>query len=315
LVRTCPAGDTITISHLLSHRSGIPHEIVPDSEMVRPFRAAEVVERARRLPLDFRPGARESYSSGGFEVLARILEIAGGMSYDSLLARRILAPLGMAHTGHIDGRALVHGRAAAYLAGHDGVENAPPQDFSGLVGAGSVWSTARDLDRFVQAIVSGRLGPGPRASYLRSGKLDFNGRTGGFKAWALYDSATATSAIFLGNVASGAPDWLKSSVMRLVAGECVPPPVLPALRRDVGEAELRRWVGVYQIEHGPRLDLHLRDGALYSNDWAMIPTVDGGLFSPRDYGIVHGVPGADGRLTRIDWIQGSETYPAPRVER
>lgn len=308
-----PSGDTITVSHLISHRSGIPHEVIPDSEMVRPFSAAEVVERAKRLPLDFRPGVRESYSSGGFEVLARILEITGGMPYGALLEQRILIPLGMSHTGHLDSRQVVHGRAAGYLAGAHGIENAPPQDFSGLVGAGSVWSTARDLDRFVQGIVSGKLGPGPRFSYLRGGKLDFNGRTGGFKAWALYDSATATCVVFVGNVSSGAPDWLRSNIMRLVAGERVAPPTPPALRRDVPESELRRWVGVYQIEHGPRLDVRLRDGNLYSNDWVMIPTADGGMYSPRDYGIVHGVPGPDGRLVRLDWIQGSETYPAPRV--
>jgi len=57
--------DSITVAHLLGHRSGIPHEVIPDSEMVRPFTAAEVVERAKKLPLDFPPGARESYSSGG----------------------------------------------------------------------------------------------------------------------------------------------------------------------------------------------------------------------------------------------------------
>lgn len=310
-----PTGDSITVAHLLNHRSGIRHDVIPDSEMVRPFSAAEVVERAKRVPLDFRPGERESYSSGGFEVLARVLELAGGATYDTLLERRICAPLGMAHTGHIDGRSLVAGRAAAYVAGAHGIENATPQDLSGLVGAGSVWSTARDLERFVQGIVSGKLGPGPKFSYLRQGRLDFNGRTGGFKAWALYDSATATCATFVSNTASGAPDWLKSSILRLAAGERVPPPVLPALKRDATQAELEGWVGIYQIERGPRLDLHLKDGVLYSNDWAMVPTVDGGLFCPRDYGLIRGVPGADGRLARIDWVQAGRTYPAPRVEK
>ncbi len=45
-----PSGDSITVAHLLGHRSGIPHEVIPDSEMVRPFTAAEVVERAKKLP-------------------------------------------------------------------------------------------------------------------------------------------------------------------------------------------------------------------------------------------------------------------------
>ena len=69
----------------------------------------------------------------------------------------------------------------------------------------------------------------------------------------------------------------------------------------------------YRIQNGPRLDLHLRDGALCSNDWVMLPTADGALFSPRDYGTVRGVEGSDGRFARLDWTQGGETYQAPRV--
>jgi CubicO group peptidase (beta-lactamase class C family) len=309
-----PSGDSITVSLLLRHRSGIPHEIMPDSEMTKPFTAAEIVERAKRLPLDFRPGARESYSSGGYEVLARVLELASGKSYGELLAERILNPLGMTHTAHIDRHMLTRGHAIPYVPGPHGIEKAPFQDFSGLVGAGSVWSTARDLHRFVQAIVSGKLGETVRQSFVRHGRLDFNGRTSGFKAWAMWDSATTIEAIFVGNVATGAPDALKGDVLRLAAGESVPPPSPPALRADaLPESELRRWVGVYQLGNGVRLDVHLVGSTLYSNDWVMLPAADGSMFSPRDYGVIRAVPGADGRLERLDWIQNGETYPAPRV--
>jgi CubicO group peptidase (beta-lactamase class C family) len=309
-----PKGDSIRVTHLLRHRSGIPHRVLPDSEMTRPFTAAQVVERARRMPLDFSPGARNSYSSGGYGVLARILEIAGGASYGELLERRILRTLGMTHTVHGDSRAMMPGRAAGYVPGPRGIENAPLQDFSALVGAGSVWSTARDLHRFVDGIVSGKLGAGVRYSFAGGGSLDFNGFTGGFKAWAVWDSTSGIEAIFLGNVASGAPDQLKRDIARLAAGESVAPPVLPTLRADAAPvAELERWVGVYQLENGPRLELRVRNGALYSNDWVMRPAADGGMFSPRDYGVVRLVAAADGKPARIDWTQGSQVYPAKRV--
>src|SRR5262249_14359416 len=110
-------GDSIRIEHLLRHASGIPHEVVPDSEMTRPYSAAQVVERAKRMALDFSPGSRSSYSSGGFEVLARILELAGGKSYGELLEDRILRPLGMSHTVHGDSRTLMPGRATGYVPG------------------------------------------------------------------------------------------------------------------------------------------------------------------------------------------------------
>jgi len=310
-----PKADSITVSHLLRHRSGIPHEVIPDSEAVRVFTAAEVVERAKRLPLDFPPGSQERYSSGGFEVLARVLELASGKSYRELLEARIFKPLGMTHSSHADSREVLPGRACAYVPGPHGVENAPLQDFSAIVGAGSVWSTARDIGRFVDALLAGRLGEGPRQSFDRGGHLDFNGRTGGFKAWAVWDSASAVTACFAGNLASGAPDALKRDILALAAGQAVTPPALPALAaKPPAEAELRRWEGDYQIEGGgPKLSVRLQRGVLYSNDWVMLPTSDGAMFSPRDYGLVRAVAGKDGRIERLEWTQGSQVYPAPRL--
>ncbi len=309
-----PNGDSIRVEHLLRHRSGIPHEVVPDSAMTRPFTAAEIVQRAMRLPLDFPPGSRNSYSSGGFEVLARVLELAGGRSYGELLEQRLFRPLCMTHSAHADSRGLLPGRAAPYVPGATGMENAALQDLSGLVGAGSVWSTARDLHRFVDAVLDGKLGEGPRQSFAGDGDLDFNGRTGGFKAWARWDSTSGVEAIFVGNYATGAPDALRADLAHIVRGEPVAPPLFPELRHTPApESELRRWEGVYQIEHGPRIELRVRDGVLYANDWVMQPTADGGLYSPRDYGTVKAVPGADAKLTRLDWRQGSEIYPAKRV--
>src|SRR5262249_17419481 len=155
-----PHGDSIRVVHLLQHASGIPHETIPDSVMTRPFTTAEVAARAAALPLDFTPGTRSSYSSGGYEVLAPVLELASGRPSPRRPEERLFAPLGMTHSAHADSRALLPGRACAYVPGPHGIENAPLQDLSALVGAGSVWSTARDLHRFVAAVRAGRLGPG-----------------------------------------------------------------------------------------------------------------------------------------------------------
>ena len=308
-----PKGDSITVSHLLRHRSGIPHELMPDSVMTRPFTAEELVTLAKRLPLDFSPGSKSSYSSGGFEVLARILEIASGKSYSDLLQDLVFHPLGMVHSVNQDSRPIPE-RAQDYVPGPNGLEKAAAQDFSGLVGAGSVWSTARDLHVFVRAIATGTRGEGLRQSFVRDGQLEFNGRTAGFKAWALWDSTTDTEAIFTSNVSSGAPDALKRDVLRLASGEAVSPPALPRLRKDpLPVTELKTWEGEYQIEHGPHISLKVKDGVLYASDWIMLPAEDGSMFCPRDYGIVRRVNGPDGTPVRLDWTEGSETYPAPRV--
>jgi CubicO group peptidase (beta-lactamase class C family) len=179
-----PHGDSITIEHLLRHRSGIPHALVPDSLATRLRSTTEMVETASRLPLDFPPGSKSSYSSGGFTVLARILEIASGKDYQTLLEEQIFGPLGMTHSRHASSAELLRDRVASYVPGRHGVENAPLEDFSVLVGAGSVWSTTRDLHRLVQAVIGGHFDPVVRASLVRGGKLDFAGRVTGFRAFA-----------------------------------------------------------------------------------------------------------------------------------
>jgi len=310
-----PHGDSITIEHLLRHRSGIPHEIVPDSLATRRRTAAEMVALAARLPLDFPPGSKSSYSSGGYTVLARILEIVSGKDYGTLLEEKILAPLGMTHTRHANAVELMPERVASYVPGLHGVENSPLIDFSGLVGAGSVWSTPRDLHLLVQAVVNGHFGPALRQSLVRGGKLDFGGQVQGFRAFCDWDSATGLEVIFAGNLMTGAPDLLRDAMPRLAAGESLTPPPLPERAEGpVTEQILRRYEGDFMLENGTRLRLRVQEGALWANHWLLQPTRDGGFYSRRDYGLVRGVAGADGRIERLDWTQRGTVYPAPRVE-
>lgn len=309
-----PQGDRITIEHLLRHRSGIPHALVPDSLATRPRTAAEMVEIAARLPLDFAPGSKSNYSSGGFAVLARILEIAGGKDYQGLLEEHILGPFGMTHTRHVSGTEMLPDRVASYVPGLRGVENAPLEDFSGLVGGGSVWSTTRDLHRLVQAVVDGRLGPTVRASLVRGGKLEFAGRVTGFRAFADWDSASGLEIVFTGNLITGAADLLRDALPRLAAGATVAPPAPPVpADRPVAVEALRRYEGDFLLNTGTKLALRVRSGALWANEWLLLPTRDGAFYSPRDYGLVRGVEGADGRIERLDWTQRGQVYPAPRV--
>lgn len=309
-----PKGDSITVEHLVRHRAGIPHEILPDSESTRPRTAAEMVEYARRRTLEFPPGSQSMYSTGGFTVLARVLEIAGGKDYDALLQQYVCGPLGMKHTLHTDGVALLPGRVSCYVPSGAGVVNNEFQDFSGLVGGGSVWSNARDIHAFLRGVIDGKLGENTRASWVRNGRVNFNGQSGGFRAYAVWDSASDLGIVWVGNVVTGAPGRLQAAITKLAAGEPAPRDTLPALDpRPLSDAELGRWEGRYRLGNGTRLELRVRGGGLYVNDWAVLRTLDGRYFSPRDYGIVVPVRGADGRYERLDWIQNGETYPAPRI--
>jgi len=309
-----PSGRRITVEHLLRHRAGFPHRVTTEKDETQPMTAADMVEFARRCTLLFEPGARSSYSSTGFSVLARVLELASGKRYGELLRERLCEPFGLTGTAHLDQRTVLPGRATSYVPGRFGFENAPLKDHSFLVGAGSVYSTARDLHRLLQAVVTGRLGESIRLSTVRDGRVNWNGSTNGFRAFADWDSASGLAIIYAGNVHTGAPDMLRKTLARILAGERVGPAALPEPAIvHLPDAALRRCEGIYQLANGTPLEVRARDGYLFANEWPMAPLSETHYFSLRDYGEVTVVFDAAGKPERLDWKVEGNTLPAPRT--
>jgi CubicO group peptidase (beta-lactamase class C family) len=93
-----PAPDRITIRHLLTHTSGLPAERPPDIEDItikRNRTLAEVVTLLANQSPEYPPGTRFRYSSGGFAMLGRIVEVVSGKPYEQFVKERIFGPLGM----------------------------------------------------------------------------------------------------------------------------------------------------------------------------------------------------------------------------
>ena len=101
---TEPAVRDLTIRDLLTHTGGLLSSDPRRVGMDAPVRAkgealADYVPRLGAVPLDYQPGTHWSYSAlAGCDVLARIVEIASGQTFDAFLHDRIFAPLGMNDT-------------------------------------------------------------------------------------------------------------------------------------------------------------------------------------------------------------------------
>jgi len=315
-----PRGDVITVSQLLNHRAGIPHRVTRPEEETVPRTAADMVELAKRVPLLFEPGTESVYSSGGYSVLARVLEIAGGQPYERLLDRYLFAPTGMAHSAHVDARTVLPERAAPYQWGPEGLVNSPFEDLSYLVGAGSVYSTAGDLFRMMLGLVNGSLGATARQELVRESGLSWNGATSGFRAFADWSAATDVTVILTANVVSGANDLIRRDVPRIVAGEVVPAPSVPSVAvAAVSEDALRRYEGSYEFRPRSPMDVRVAFGGLLVDQWYLVPTSDTSFFSPQDFGTVTAVFGPDGAVQRFDWVSAggaiAMTRVGPRVPR
>lgn len=91
------AAARILVRHLLSHDSGIDADLLfPDHSPGDGSSAlAAYLEGLRACGTLFEPGEHVSYSNGGMIVAGRLLEVATGLPYPSLLARDVFGPAGM----------------------------------------------------------------------------------------------------------------------------------------------------------------------------------------------------------------------------
>lgn len=310
-----PRAEKITVEQLIRHRAGIPHRLIDDERQIRHWTPAELVTEVEEADLAFAPGAESSYSSGGFSVLARVLELAGGKPYAELLAEHVLRPAGMEETSDAGTRAILERRASSYYFDTGGLLNAPPADVSYLVGAGSVFSTPRDLMALQRALLAGELGRRAREALVReSGNLGWNGLANGYRAFADYDAATGVSVVLASNLISGALDKIRSALPKIAAGEEVPVPApINAAAVNVDPEILQSYQGAYELRPGRNLELRVVGGRVQMNDWLLIPTSETTLFSPQDYAEIEVVFDESGEVERLDWTTGGQTYPLPKV--
>ncbi len=156
-----PQGNIITIHHLLSHTSGMPHYAgIPDffPKYGRlPFEHREFVELFWDLDLLFEPGEEFSYSSFGYYLLGYILEEVSGKTFPELLNDRILEPLEMFNTGVEDHRKIIMNRAYGYNFLLDYFERAGFRDLSTALATGDMYSSPLDMVRWERALADNKL--------------------------------------------------------------------------------------------------------------------------------------------------------------
>jgi len=162
-----PVNRPLTIHDLLTHTAGLRTGGLGTALSASPKPTdtlASWVPEIARGPLDFQPGTRWAYSgSDGLKVVARIVEIASGMSLTEFVQTRILGPLGMKDThwlvpedklyrtpviyrGKSKGKSGRTGAGDGRLVGEDSSAY-----FSGV---GGLFSTARDYLHFEQMLVN-----------------------------------------------------------------------------------------------------------------------------------------------------------------
>ena len=158
-------GNQITVYHLLTHSSGIPNiTALPHfrEEVSRnPHKPKETLKEFSNLDLEFEPGSKTKYSNSGYLLLGVILEEVTSQTYEDLLKKRILDPLGLENTGYDHYQNILERRASGYARKKGGYERAEYIDTSVPFSAGMLYSTVGDLFKWTRALHSGKVFKNP----------------------------------------------------------------------------------------------------------------------------------------------------------
>ncbi len=124
ITRYLPEGSAVwsgvTIRHLLTHTSGVPQDTTLDWR--RDYSESEMVRSAAQ-PLEFEPGALESYSSTGYALLGVIIHRVTGMPWSDFMRDQIFRPLGMRTARVNSDTDIVPNRSAGYYFVNDTLKN------------------------------------------------------------------------------------------------------------------------------------------------------------------------------------------------
>jgi CubicO group peptidase (beta-lactamase class C family) len=143
-----------TIAELLAHTGGLAAESpAPWWERTPGSLRPELSDVLGEKPLVHPVGRRHHYSNPGYTLLGALVEEMRGASWEEVLRREVLEPLGLDRTGarplapHAGGWA-VHPWADALLP-------EPVEDLGRMAPAGQLWSTTGDLARFAVFLANG----------------------------------------------------------------------------------------------------------------------------------------------------------------
>lgn len=273
----------ITIHHLLTHTSGLAMGFGGDYDRVS---RDELVRLALESKLTAGPGVRHAYSNAGYSLLAAIVEIASGQSYEAFTKSRMFGPAGMRSTGYSVPAEMRSRLAAGYERDTEwgiGAERAAATEgnYWNLIGNGGIHSTVEDLHRWMLALEQGRILSARdldrlwkpkvlvRRNYANTGGalhyaygwyvLERAGKTmiwhlggnGVFNCAIRWQPENRTLVVYGSNVAEfHDPAYPVPAVERMLAGEAVPLPP-KVIEADAPQTAARG--GRYRAESGEEL--------------------------------------------------------------
>ncbi len=280
--------DRITIQQMLNHHSGI-HSYTDDPNFISyhmsPQDKTFLVNKIQGFDADFEPGEKGAYSNSNYLLLGYILEEIEEKSYAELLENKIFKPLGMKDT--FIGKAINPKNAEAYSYQFNGEkwEEVPQWDMSVAYSAGTLVSTADDLNLFITGLFEEKLiesssleqmieledgfGKGIFGTKYKLGDSELQGywHNGGIESFIshlAYYPEKDVSVVVLTNGLNYDVRTIYENMLDAYFGKDVPVPEF-GQEIELDEEVLKPLVGDYESETHPLdISISLLEGKLYA---------------------------------------------------
>lgn len=276
----------ISIEALLTHTSGvINYTGLPafTEELKRKdLTPKQLIDLFKDEPLEFEPGSDYKYSNSGYVLLGYIIEKITGKPYGAYINELIFKPLGMTNSYDDNPAMLINGRVSGYVKRNGRYQNADYLSMTLPYAAGSLASTAGDLQKWYTALYDGKfLKPEILNKAFTSYQLNNGRMTGygfgweignvqgtpsvkhvgvvnGFFTYVAYLPEKNLSISILRNCDSPAdPDILASKMLAAALGK---PYDYTAI--NITTSELEVYQGIYKLTNGGENSIRVQDGNL-----------------------------------------------------
>lgn len=148
-----------TVRQLLAHTAGVAQYVgekeIENSTYFPSLQDAMNVFIDR--PLLFKPGSKYFYSTYGYVILGRIIEVVSGVSFEEFMQANIWDVAKMKNTGVEQINRQYANKSCLYYKGRKKTREGKQNDLSNRVPGGGFYSTLEDVIKFGEALLQGKL--------------------------------------------------------------------------------------------------------------------------------------------------------------
>jgi CubicO group peptidase (beta-lactamase class C family) len=280
------AGEKITIHQLLTHTAGLQREgLFYRSGHLDLSEDVDFILNSDRLK---QPGESFSYSNAGYQLLAAIIELVSGQSYNDYLQEHIFEAVGMTLSKGGTDANYSPGQSIGYNISGDSVLRLGIYDLSNVIGSGNVYSSVHDLHHYAMGLLHGKLLNGkslkmstiPHWGTLEDGYgygwftemhdhhrvLEHSGDIGGggyVSRIIIYPDEEQCLILLTNNADTTALEIVSQTFECIIEGKDYVLPKAP-IQDYPSEGIIANYLGIYDFGHGILIEVIEKDNALYT---------------------------------------------------